>query len=136
MPSTSTRNPVGTRDRDDGVALIAQGEATLVLAEPFDLDDQFAAVADDPVTVRTDLSDRQGVWMALVVEFHLAPDRVAGTRSTTACRRQEIGTFAAFFGFIGVDRGGDERDVGRRRGTGRRCPRRCGRASRCRPRRR
>ena len=112
--------PGGARDRDDVEALVAQGESTLVLAEPFDLDDQSAAVADDPVAARTDLSDREAVGLALVVEFHLPADGVAGTRSTTACRRQESGTFAAFFGFVRVDRGGDERDVGGRRGTGRR----------------
>ena len=53
------QEPGGARDRDDLEALIAQGESTLVFAEPFDLDDQFAAVTDDAVAARTDLSDRE-----------------------------------------------------------------------------
>ena len=38
-------------------ALVAKGESTLEFAEPFDLDDEFAAVSNDSVAARTDLSD-------------------------------------------------------------------------------
>ena len=51
--------PSGARDRDDLEALVAKGESTLVFTEPFDLDDEFAAVTDDAVAARTDLSDRE-----------------------------------------------------------------------------
>ena len=37
---------------------------------------------------------------------------MGGARTTTACRGQESGAFEAFLGFVRVDRGGDERDVG------------------------
>src|SRR6476620_5793773 len=109
--------PGGARHRDDVETLLAEGEATLVFTEPFDLDDKAAAVANHPVAVRTDLPHREAVGLALVVEFHLSADGVAGPRSTTACRGQETGTFNRFFGLIRLHRGGDERDVGRRRGT-------------------
>ena len=113
--------PGGARDRDDVEALITKGESTLVFAEPFDVDDEFAAVSVDSVAVRTDLSDGEAVGLALVVEFDGPADGVGGARSTTACRGQETGAFEAFFGFVRVDRGGDERDVGRRRRAGGRC---------------
>ena len=101
-------------------ALVAKGESTLVFTEPFDLDDEIAAVTDDAVAAWTDLSDREAVGLALVVEFYLPADGVGGARSTTACRGQETGTFEAFFGFVRVDRGGDQRDVGQRGRAGRR----------------
>ena len=58
--------PGGARDRDDVEAAVAKGESTLEFAEPFDFDDQFAAVAVDSVAARTDLSDREVVGLALV----------------------------------------------------------------------
>ena len=109
----------GARDRDDMEALVAQGESTLVLTEPFDPDDEFAAVSVDAVAARTDLAHREGVGLALVVEFHPPADGVGGARSTTTRRGQEAARSRAFLGFIRVDRGGDERDVGRRRRAGR-----------------
>jgi hypothetical protein len=112
--------PRGTSDRDDMEALVAKGESTLVFTEPFDVDDQFAVVSNDSVAARTDLSDDEAVGLALVVEFHLPADGVGGTRSATARRCQETGTFAAFFGFVRVDRGSDERDVGHWSRPGRR----------------
>ena len=60
----------GARDRDDLEAVVAKGESTLVFTEPVDLDDEFAAVSHDSVAARTDLSDREGVGLALVVEFY------------------------------------------------------------------
>ena len=113
--------PGGARDRDDVEALISQGESTLVFAEPFDVDDEFSAVAAESVGVWTDLSDDEAVGLALVGQFHGPADGVGGARSTAACRGQETGAFEAFFGFVRVDRGGDERDVGRRRRAGGRC---------------
>ena len=110
--------PRGARDRDDLEAVVANGESTLEFAEPFDVDDEFAAVPVDSVAARTDLSDRQVVRLALVLEFNGPADGMGGARSTTACRGQETGTFNSFFGFIRLDRGGDQRDVGRRRGPG------------------
>ena len=106
--------PGGARDRDDVEALVAQGQSTLVFTEPFDLDDEIAAVTNDAVAAWTDLSDREAVGVALVVELYLPSDGVAGARSTTTCRGQETGTFEAFFGIVRVDRGGDQRDVGQR----------------------
>ena len=88
--------PGGARDRDDLEALVAEDESTLVFTEPFDLDDEFAAVPNDAVAARTDLSDREAVGLALVVEFYLPADGVGGARSTTACRGQESGTFNSF----------------------------------------
>ena len=88
--------PGGARDRDDVEALVAKGESTLEFAEPFDVDDEFAAVTVDSVAARTDLSDRELVGLALVVEFNGPADGVGGARSTTACRRQETGTFDSF----------------------------------------
>src|SRR4029077_1286329 len=101
------KEPGGARDRDDVESLVAKGEATLVFTEPFDLDDKAAAVANHPVAVRTDLPHREAVGLALVVEFYLPADGVAGPRSTTACRGQETGTFNRFFGLIRLHRGGD-----------------------------
>src|SRR4029077_16944290 len=113
--------PSRARDRDDLEALVAEGQSTLEFTEPFDLDDKAAAVANHPVAVRTDLSNREAVGLALVVELYLPADGVGGTRSTTACRGQESGTFNRFFGLIRLHRGGDERDVRGWSGPGRRC---------------
>ena len=49
--------PGGARGRDDREAVVAKDESTLEFAEPFDLDDEFAAVSNDSVAARTDLSD-------------------------------------------------------------------------------
>ena len=62
--------PGGARGRDDREAVVAKGESTLEFAEPFDLDDEFAAVSNDSVAARTNLSDRERVGLALVVEFY------------------------------------------------------------------
>ena len=112
--------PGGARDRDDVETLVAKAQSALVFTEPFDLDDKGAAVANHSVGVWTDLSDVEAIGLALVVELNLLADGVAGARSATTCRCQEGGAFAAFFGFVCVDRGRDERDVGRRRGACRR----------------
>ena len=111
--------PGGTRDGDDLEAVAAKGESTLEFAEPFDVDDEFAAISVNTVAARTDLSDPQAVGLALVVEFHGPADGMGGARTTTMCGGQESGTFEALVGFVRVDRGGDERDVGGWRGTGR-----------------
>ena len=56
-----------------------------------------------------------------VLKFsRLKSDGVGGTRPATTGRRQERCTFEAFLGFVRVDRGGDERDIGCRCWAGRR----------------
>ena len=51
--------PGGARDGDDLEAMVAEGQPTLVFTEPFDLDDEIAAITDDAVAARTDLPDRE-----------------------------------------------------------------------------
>ena len=68
--------------------------------------------------MRADLADRELVGLTLVVQLDGAADGMAGARSTAARGGQETRTFAAFLGVVGIDRGGDEGDVGRRRRAG------------------
>ena len=49
MPFDLDEEPGGARDRDDLEAVVAEGESTLEFTEPFDLDDEFAAVTVDAV---------------------------------------------------------------------------------------
>ena len=95
-------------------------ESALVFSEPFDVDDEVAAVSGDSVAVWTDLSDGEFVGLALVVQFYDPADGVGGPWSTTACRGKETGTFEAFVGFVRFDRGSDKRDICCRRRTNRR----------------
>ena len=120
----------GTGDGDHLVAAIAEDESAFVLPEPFDVDLQLTAATDtaaavavedvavDAVAVWSELSDAEGVALSLVVQFDGAADGVCGAGAATAGGGEERGPLVGFGAVVGIDGGGEDRDVGDGRRSG------------------
>jgi len=94
------------------VAPPSDHESALVAVEPVAVDHRHLVVHIEPVPLRTDLGDGEGVGLALVGELDLATDDVAGPRAAPACRGQERRTFHRLLGVVHVDGDTEQGDVG------------------------
>ena len=120
------RNPIdldeemrGTSNRDDRETPVPERQPALVLPETLEIDLQISTVPVDLVAVRSDLTDTEFVGLALVAQFDGASDGVAGPWATTPSGGKERRPLTGLLGIVGIDRGGDDRDVGVDGRTGR-----------------